>query len=166
LLLCLFLAALEATVVSTAMPTVVASLGPLPVTLQAIQVVAARRSRVMQEFEERRRLGAGDVLTVENLARAASVRAALISIPSVTVVGSPATGYRIYLPSPSLGERGLCVAALYIDGLRAEYDELQAFRAQDLVGIEVYVRASTVPARFQPFEGGCGVVLVWTKYLR
>ena len=145
--------------------TVVLNLGPLPVTLEAIQVVAALRSRAMLEFEERRRLGMGYAFTQEQLARSASIRSILSAVPSVTIIAGPTSGPRVYLPSPGIG-RSQCLAALYIDRQRADYDELQAFRPEDLVGVEIYERASTVPAQFQPVPGGCGVVLVWTKYLR
>ncbi len=37
---------------------------------------------------------------------------------------------------------------------------------KDLAGVEMYPRASSAPIQYQQVATGCGVVLVWTKYLK
>lgn len=140
-------------------------LGPVPIRLDTIFLVAARRSRDMAEFEERRNSGLGYYLTEDELKRMGSVRGAFYRFPSVRVVGSSRSvfDFRIMFGAG----RRLCVANLFIDGVRASFEELAAYRAPDLVGIEVYPRSMGAPHRFQSAASSdCGVVVVWTKYVR
>jgi Carboxypeptidase regulatory-like domain len=138
------------------------ALSRLTVLLAPVRVVA-RPSRLLEQFEERRRMGQGYGRTEEELAGAGTVRAVLGSLPTVRFGRGPAvTDFVVLLPSPV----GHCVATLYIDGFRSDYEQLASYHPRDLAGVEVHPRAITAPTQFQPVSGDCGVVLVWTKYLK
>ncbi len=144
--------------------TLDAALGPLPVTLDPIRVLGTRGARLMAGFEQRRRAGSGYVRTEDDIKRMGSMRGVFGTIPSVRIRRARSVfDLTVLLPR---GAGGLCVAPLFIDGERADYDQLRTYRTADLVGVEVHPRASTVPQAFQSAFTDCGVVLVWTKYLR
>jgi hypothetical protein len=136
-------------------------LSPRAVTLDTVRVTAPQ-SRTLQEFEERRRTGEGYTFTEEEIRRRGSIRAVLGGIPSVIVTSGSAEQFVLRI---SRGGR-TCPAALYIDGRRADHTELTGYRSEELVGLEVYVSASGAPIRYQSVAQGCGVVLVWTKYVQ
>ncbi len=76
---------------------------------------------------------------------------------------------RAHVPADSAAPgvaRGYCAATIFIDGLQSSVEALGAYRTEELVGVEVYPRGSTAPGRYQRLDSECGVVLVWTKYLR
>jgi hypothetical protein len=96
-----------------------------------------------------------------------SIRSVFTTLPTVRLVrGSGNTDFIALLPNPGAGGRGYCVAALYIDGFLSDWDQLHAYRPKDLVGVEMYPRASSAPAQYQQVATGCGVVLIWTNYLK
>ena len=64
--------------------------------------------------------------------------------------------------------RGLCVPQIYLDGQRSHYtaSEIEGlYRADELAGVEVYVRASQRPPEFQDGNTHCGAIVVWTRPL-
>jgi len=145
--------------------TVTMTLEPLPVLLDPLRVMAPR-SRQMAEFEERRRSGLGYVRTEADLARIKTMRGVFTGIPTVQLGRARATSdFIVLLPGPSASTRAYCVASLYIDGFRSGYEQLSAYLPSDLVGVEVYVRTTQAPIQYQSVSSGCGVVLVWTKYV-
>jgi len=135
-----------------------------PVTLDSIAVRGVR-PLALRLFEERRRLGMGYTLGEEELRRRPTVRSVFSNIPQVTVAGRSATSFSILLPAPGAA-RGRCTPAIWIDGLRSSPEALGAYRPEDMVGVEVYVRSVEAPGRYQPLDTDCGVVLVWTRYLQ
>ena len=143
------------------------TLGPLPVTLAPVRVVG-QASRMLADFEERRRGGTlGYFRDEADLTDMPSMRSVLSSFPSVQLVkGRGNTDFQALLPSPDAAGRGWCVPALYIDGFLADWDQVHTYRPKDLVGVELYARASTAPLQYQQVTSGCGVVLIWTKYLK
>jgi len=95
------------------------------------------------------------------------VRSVLSSVPSIQLVrGRGNTDFMVLLSNPSVGGRGWCAPPLYIDGFLADWDQLHTYTPKDLVGVEVYPRAASVPVQYQQVSSGCGVVLIWTKYLK
>ncbi|MGH7645423.1 MAG: carboxypeptidase regulatory-like domain-containing protein [Gemmatimonadales bacterium] len=146
---------------TTALPVVLAR---APVLLDSI-AVRGIRPLALEQFEERRRLGMGYALGEEELRRRPTVRSVFASFPSVTVAGRSATNFVILMPARGTA-RGRCTPNIYIDGLRSSVEGLGAYRPEDMVGVEVYTRGSDAPGRYQPIDTECGVVLVWTKYLR
>jgi len=145
--------------------SIIVTLTPLPVTLDPVRVTSPR-SRQMAELEERRRLGLGYVKTEAELARVKTMRGMFTQFPSVQVGrGRANADFIVLLPRPGAQGRGYCVASLYLDGFRSGYDQLSAYRPEDLAGVEIYVRPSEAPIQYQSVSTGCGVVLVWTKYV-
>ena len=62
--------------------------------------------------------------------------------------------------------RGLCVPQFYIDGQRSQYtaSEIEGlYRADELAGVEVYVRESQRPIEFQDSNSRCGAIVIWTR---
>jgi hypothetical protein len=144
------------------------TLRPLPVTLAPVRVLG-QASRLLSDFEERRRAGSGlgYYRGEAEIAGMASMRSVLSSLPSIQLVrGQGNTDFIALLPNPGIGGRGWCRAALYIDGFLSDWDQLHVYRPKDLVGVEMYARASSAPVQYQQVATGCGVVLIWTKYLK
>src|SRR5882724_2703479 len=143
------------------------ALAPVAVVLAPVRVTG-QQSRLLADFEDRRRAGGlGYFRGEEDIAGMASVRSVLSSVPSVQLVrGRGNTDFRVLLPSPSVGGRGWCTPPLYIDGFLGDWDQLHTYTPKDLVGVEVYPRASSAPVQYQQVGTGCGVVLIWTKYLK
>ena len=144
------------------------TLGPLPLTLAPVRVVG-QASRMLSDFEERRRAGSGlgYFRGESEIAGMASMRSVLSSMPTIQLVrGQGNSDFMALLPNPGIGGRGWCLAALYIDGFQADWDQLQTYKPKDLVGVEMYPRAASAPIQYQEVATGCGVVLVWTKYLK
>ncbi len=144
------------------------TLGPLPVTLAPVRVVG-QASRMLSDFEQRRRAGSGlgYYRGETEIAGMASMRSVLSSMPSIQLVrGQGNTDFMALLPNPGVGGRGWCLATLYIDGFLADWDQVHTYKPKDLVGVEMYPRASSAPLQYQQVATGCGVVLLWTKYLK
>ena len=62
--------------------------------------------------------------------------------------------------------RGLCVPQFYIDGQRSQYtaSEIEGlYRADELSGVEVYVRENQRPIEFQDSNSRCGAIAIWTR---
>jgi len=61
---------------------------------------------------------------------------------------------------------GLCVPAFYIDGQRSHYtaSEIEGlYRADEIAGVEVYVREGQRPIEFQDTNSRCGAIAIWTR---
>jgi hypothetical protein len=63
-----------------------------------------------------------------------------------------------------------CKMTVFLDGIRITNrlgDEVEGIdeivHSRSISGIEVYPRAVGAPPQFQPLNGSCGVVLLWTK---
>ncbi len=144
------------------------ALAPIPVVLAPVRVTG-QQSRLLADFEDRRRAGSGlgYFRGESEIAGAGSVRAVLTSMPSIYLVrGQGNTDFMALLPNPGVGGRGWCLAALYIDGFLSDWDQVHIYKPQDLVGVEIYPRAASAPVQYQQVATGCGVVLIWTKYLK
>jgi hypothetical protein len=166
---------------ATRIPVVVRPNGePLTVLLSPAQTLATRRvtgtralSAKLRGFEERRRQGFGTFFDANQLDffKNTTTTAVVRRVPSITVMRIPADqrvtdadiapgSEVITMPSAS---QGLCYANIIIDGRPASQAEFWAYRPEDFVGLEVYVRASTIPASFGNLRNGCGAVVAWTK---
>jgi len=143
------------------------TLEPLPVTLDPVRVTAPQRSVALQEFEERRRLGLGYTRTAADLEGVRTMRAVFTGAPSVRVerARGGVGDFEILIESPGVSGQGWCVASLFIDGFKARFEQLSSYQPTDLIGVEIYQRVSSAPLQYQSTSSGCGVVLVWTKYM-
>src|SRR5262245_38916169 len=141
---------------------------PLPVMLAPVRVLGAPE-RMRTAFEERARNGngLGYYRTEADVAGMPSMRTVLTSVPSMQLVKGPgSTDFIALLPAPSAGGNGWCVPGLYIDGAPGDWQQVQTMKPKDLVGIEVYPRPASAPLEYQQVASGCGVVVIWTKYVR
>ena len=62
--------------------------------------------------------------------------------------------------------RGLCVPTFYIDGQRSQYTAAEIeglYRADEIAGVEVYVRETQRPIEFQDTNSRCGAIALWTR---
>jgi len=143
------------------------TLEPLPVTLDPVRVTTTARTGKLAEFDERRRLGIAYTRTAADLQGVRTMRAVFTGAPSVRVerTRGGVGDFQVLLEAPGLSGQGWCVASLYIDGFRANYDQLSPYQPSDLIGVEIYQRVSSAPVQYQQVASGCGVVLVWTKYM-
>jgi hypothetical protein len=118
---------------------------------------------MLQEIEDRRAAGIGLYRGAEQLKVLPDVVAGFQGFPNVRAERS-VRAWSIILPARNARESG-CVATVYLDGLRSSYEELLLYKPDDLRAIEVFLRAAEVPLKYAS-RNGCGVVLVWTKYLQ
>jgi hypothetical protein len=134
------------------------------ITLLDTLTVVARgpRERLLAEIDERRRVTGGFVLHEEDIRRRGNTRSLFFGMANVLTEGTGAVRYNLYIQQ---GGNRICIPTMYIDGVRAGVLELQAWRNEYLVAVEVYPRPSAALGRFQSPED-CGVVLVWTRLLR
>jgi hypothetical protein len=134
------------------------------VTLDTIRVRANRVTAALQELDDRRRASQGYFRDEKDIAGRPDVGAAFQGIPSVEVRRPRGGGFFVLLPAISATQRG-CVARVFLDGQASSYDEVGLYSVEEIKAIEVFPRPSAVPLKYATTDK-CGVVLVWTKYLR
>jgi hypothetical protein len=135
-------------------------------TLDVVRVTANQR-RLITSLEERRRSGWGYMLDSSALGAMGTLRAGFASIPSVQVVRARSSSLRYVITLPA--GAGRCMGNLWLDGVRRgadefAYDLLTDMNPDDIAVMEVYARASTVPAELTTPKSTCGAVVVWTKW--
>ena len=103
--------------------------------------------------------------TAADLEGIRTMRAVFTGAPSVRVERSRGGlgDFQILIESPGVSGQGWCLASLFIDGFKARFEQLSSYQPTDLIGVEIYQRASSAPMQYQSTATGCGVVLVWTK---
>jgi carboxypeptidase family protein len=135
-------------------------------TLAAVEVTArsTRGRYLLREFEERRRATLGYVRDSTTIGNRGTLGSAFFEVPSVTVRPGRGGTYLLYLPGRvrAGGDTGHCLANLWIDNFRADFEMLNFLRPEDIAAVEVYPREFTAPMRYT--AAGCGSVVVWTKY--
>ena len=131
-------------------------------------VISALRHPFVEGFDRRRRQGIGAFITPRQVEeRRASVSSDLFrQLPMVQLVRLPGGGTGLRFPTILSIRRSSedCVPMLWLDGQRAPGLEIDEIRAGDILAIEIYRGASTVPADFA--TGGrtqCGAIVIWTK---
>ena len=142
------------------------------VTLDSVLVRgSAVRQQQRADFEDRRRRGGGYFRDSTQLDKYLSLDGAFATMASVrterifgnaglsvVIGGSRARG---------IHQTAGCVALIFIDGMRTDFNQLNAMRPQDLAAVEVY-RLNEMPMDlatrfgFNPFNRPCAVV-AWTK---
>jgi Carboxypeptidase regulatory-like domain len=149
------------------------TLAPLPVTLAPVRVVT-QPARLLADFENRARngTGLGYFRTEGEVANMPSMRSVLTSFPSIMLAkGQGVSDFVALLPSFGIAGNGVapqgwCVPTLYIDGAVADWQQVHTMTPKQLAGVEMYPRASSAPLQYAQLGGACGVVLIWTKYLK
>src|SRR5437667_12654375 len=130
---------------------------PRPLTPAPVRVLG-QPSRMLADFEDRRRAGSGlgYFRGEAEIVGMASMRSVLSSFPTIQLVrGQGNTDFMALLPNPEVGGRGCCLVALDIDGFLADWDQVHTYRPQDLVGVEMYPRAASAPVQYQQVATGC-----------
>jgi hypothetical protein len=147
--------------------------------LDTVKVTGKRSSLRMAEFEERRKLGFGQFMTLDQIEKRNAVYATELIRTFSSVNVRPVAGRAAGKPmniAMSLRPGGtgngsmkgggmICPLKVVIDGVPMpnpfDLDDLPPPR--DLVAIEVYSGPATVPLKFKAPDTSCGVILVWTK---
>lgn len=124
--------------------------------------VSAPRSLLLGEMVDRLRRGWGNSVMGPTVRRAGQMATVVQQLPSVTVRDN---GRDLAIISRIGGRE--CNAHIWIDGWRADAEQLRSMRPRDILAVEWYPRGTQVPLRYQPTAlDHCGVLLVWTDALR
>lgn len=139
--------------------------------LNPVTVTEKPSSLRMGEFLARRKLGFGQFMTAEQIQNVNAVFATEIFRRFQGINVSPNRGRQIteyFALSNREGgnpQYGACPYAVVLDDvpLPTPFNLDLLPPPRDLGGIEVYSGPGTVPAKYNGFNRGCGVILVWTK---
>jgi hypothetical protein len=144
-------------------------------TLPTVTVTAPRLTRILAEFEQRRKLGGGYFLREEELKGRNTMRSVFLDLPAVQTsgyasqsgvrAGERGGGAAIMMRSRNAWE-AVCEPAIFIDGGRVGSSALESYSPADLVAVEVYIDEASAPQQYRSVRSNCGVVLVWTRFLR
>ena len=126
-------------------------------------------------FEQRREVGTGRYLDAQQISARANppVSELLRDIGGVTLhpvsTTEGTTVYRVQMRG-AVGLNGICTSpALYLDGVQVELVSGDAaaldhlVQSRDIVGIEIYPGASSIPEQFNARGAVCGAIVIWTK---
>lgn len=151
-----------------------------PTKLDEVQVKAPEKKYVspgLQEFEERRKAGAGhfideEVMRKNNERRLIDVIAGNMPGINTFFVKTGGSIMKEFLSSGRKSGNGQCPVTVYLDGLRI-YDaakdlpdqmpDLSRYNTRDYAAVEYYSGGATVPLRYNATSSGCGVLLLWTR---
>ncbi len=169
------LATLRLAASDTVRPTY--ELEPTGTLLGAVKITGKSGSPKQQEFDERRAFGRGKFLTQEEIEahNSPSPTELFRTFATIDVVAPPdhsasAPEY-IAVSKRATGGMGRsqqqkpCYMTVAIDGqpMPTPFNLEQLPPPKDLMGIEVYSGGATMPPQYSRMNGGCGVILVWTK---
>jgi hypothetical protein len=135
-------------------------LEPLVTSLPTARVEGvARKSLRLEEFDQRRKLGEGQFLTLEQIEKR----------NAITVPGLLAGGFRgirtignDLVINTRFPINQTCPLEYYVDGLPRGRGDLPS--PKDVAGLELYLGPATMPAQYKRTTGTwCGVVLLWMK---
>jgi hypothetical protein len=149
---------------SYTLETVVTELSPVTITEKP-------SSLRMGEFLARRKLGFGQFMTAEQIQNVNAVFATEIFRRFQGINVSPNRARQLteyFALSGREGgnpQYGACPYAVVLDDvpLPTPFNLDLLPPPRDLGGIEVYSALGTVPAKYNGFNRGCGVILIWTK---
>ncbi len=164
--------------------TVEIYLKPKPIILDSIKV-AAERSLMFQHlrragYTDRQASSFGHFITPEEIRRRnpRTVEDFFRNAPGIRLVhGRSGTGIAfrsgtVSGPSAVVGMPGFCWPAVYVDGvlvnaeagMDSPWTGLEgAVDLDQIAAVELYTRASNVPSQWGGTNGGCGVLLIWTR---
>ena len=124
----------------------------------------SRRDQYLREFEARRRLGVGYVVTGEEMRAAHGLRAVFESVPSIVVQPDVRSGVDFRVLLRGGGFERTCSPNIWVDGMRGAAEMLPSINAADLIGMEVFRRFASAPSVYQTGNSRCGVILIWTNF--
>ncbi|MHB1326851.1 MAG: carboxypeptidase regulatory-like domain-containing protein [Gemmatimonadales bacterium] len=137
--------------------------------LETIYVKAPRRSRLMQELEEKRKTGFGRFLLPEEMRE--NEHRPLMDVVrqmGVEVLVDPKTNlaYAVGRKTPSISDSPpttMCVMTLMVNGVRVAHPDLNKYQVSQFDGIELYRRISETPIQYTATGDQCGVLILWTR---
>lgn len=146
-------------------------IGNRAVTLEAVRVEATLvYSRNLAKFQtNRERNIGGTFIGPREISRFGGMRFSNLIQATPGVRISYAGGFSIlmqYTGTDDGRSLGLCVPTIYIDGQRSQYTAAEIeglYRADEIAGVEVYVRESQRPIQFQDINSRCGAIAIWVK---
>lgn len=135
---------------------VVASLDPVKIR------ATARLAAFNRDLEERKRSGFGYIIDSTTLKPLGTLASAFTATPSATLVRSKTSNYfTVWFPA----DKDKCLAMVWLDGRRSDYDEINNIDPRDLALVEMYPRRLNIPREYM--VGGlrtlCGVIALWRK---
>jgi|GEM_PF-768053 len=143
--------------------------------LDTIRVRETRISLRMTEFDQRRRQGQGQYVTMEEIERRGSLQTSDFMRSFRGVEVSKVTtqqfgGTQVYSRREGggyteQGQQNYCTMQVLLDGivLPRNFDLDLLPPPKQIAGIEVYTGAATIPPQFGGPDRRCGVVAVWTR---
>jgi hypothetical protein len=162
--------AFEPVIVSLEIPTddttdVEVRLGGITQLLPAVIVNDhVTRSKVMEQFEARRKTGAGYFVTRADIERRRpnTLSEYMRMVPGVRIMmldnGRSALRF-------ARNPRGNCPPQYFVDGIPASNFDIDEVLPGDVEGVELYAGSAGVPPQFNRFFGTsiCGTILIWTR---
>ncbi len=133
-------------------------------TVDTMRVRGDRLSPAMADFEKRRRTGFGAFIDENQLNQRGPMFMADIfrTVPGVTIQTGQSAQGRVLMRGSAGG--GSCAPAVFLNGLNIPVPDGNldaAVNPQEVVGVEVYSRTSSVPPQFDS-RNGCGSIVIWT----
>ena len=133
--------------------------------LEQVEVTGAIKIHILNELEDRKKLGFGYIQDSTRFGRAGNLSTAMRAFPSVLLQFPPPRDKLRpqILFRKSVGQGELCEANYFVDRHRVDLDAFYNVPIPDIAWIEVYPRRFIVPREFM---GGaeCGVVALFTKF--
>jgi hypothetical protein len=119
--------------------------------------------RIPEEFAERKKLGIGQFLTGEQIARRRP--------PSVVDLFWTFRGMEVRCRNGTCLPHVVrtppsCAPKVVVDGAAADAGILRGLDRDDLQAVEVYLGVSEYPPEYQvnPSEARCGLIVIWTRF--
>lgn len=133
------------------------------VTTASVAPTVEPELRLPEEFVERKKLGLGQFLTGEELARRRP--------PTVVDLFRTFRGMDVRCRNGICTPHVVrsppsCAPKVYVDGAAADAGILRGIDRENLQAIEVYLGVSQYPADYplNPSEARCGLIVVWTRF--
>ncbi|MEO7456741.1 MAG: carboxypeptidase regulatory-like domain-containing protein [Gemmatimonadaceae bacterium] len=147
------------------------TLTQLATMLPGVVIAEKSVSLRMLEFEQRKKLGAGEFMSADDIDRRGSVFGTELvrNFKTVNVSPSRTSSFTEYF-ALSRREGGsfnmqACPMTVYVDQIPMptpfNLDLLPS--PKNIAGIEVYAGPATIPPQFSGMNRGCGIIMVWTK---
>ena len=153
---------------------------PLPAV--PVEAALSGTNYRLRDFERRRTSGVGHFLTAADLLpeRSKPMADVLTRLPGTQIVRSSSAACLTTTRGAQSVHRsatGLCgnqfvshcPVAVFVDGVPSygghseEVFNLNAFRADQVAGVEFYSGSATIPRELAAPRGTCGVLVIWTK---
>jgi hypothetical protein len=110
-------------------------------------------------YEERKRVGFGTFMDSSVFKNRNNVRSIFQGAAGINVDGKTASEWDLYMSATT----GWCHANIFLDGFKSDTRVLAAMNQEQIAAVEIYLRATEVPAKYTALNSTCGTVLVWTK---